>query len=318
MVPLASTPFVSQQWPLHDAFSAPVRPRDDNFRRFYGGSLQRIEASVRDLVPHLLGRVEETKWMEHLRDYLQRLLRIEPASTPEEQFNLLYTFRKWILWVPPLLLKANGRDPKTLLVITYFYATALRLEPLFPEVGNEFIAVPVLSTLSTTLQYLGVFEQQPTFQYQAFHELSHLLSYPQEALTSYHVAHSAPPTPESMFSGPFSGINDVFSSVDMSFAPFGQQSEQSPAMIPTFRTRSSVDSASIHSNDWSLTPGSHQGSPFLGLPNLPSDGQFYGRPLTNPAMQHHRGSLDETYEMMRRSVDFNHSGFVEFTPEIWT
>jgi len=318
MTSLVINPLASQHWPSQDTFSASARPRDDNFRRFYGGSLQHIEASVRDLIPHLLGRVEETRWTEHLQDYLQRLLRIEPAATPEDQFNLLYMFRKWIFWVPPLLLKNNDRDPRTLLVVSYFYATALRLDPLFPEVGNDFIAMPVLSTLSSTLQYLGAFSQQPTFHYQTFHELLNLLPYPQEALASYHVSQSTPPTQEVMFNGPLLGIDDIFSNLDMSFGCLGLQSEQSPGLIGSFKPPDSVDSESIHSNERSLALGSHQGSPFLGLPSSTSDDQFYGRRMTNPVIQHHRGSLDETYEMMRRSADFHQSGFVEFGPEIWT
>lgn len=250
--------------------------------------------------------------MTQLQDYLQRLLTIEPAFTPEEQFNLLYTFRKWLLWVPPLLMKKASRNQKTLLVVAYFYATALRLDPLFPEVGNDLVALPVLLPLGDLLQLFGALQQRPAYEFQSSHELTQLLAFPREAMTSYQISHAPPPIPEVTF-GP--GFDDIFSNVDMSFGTLGSHNDLSPGMIPSFRPRGSVDSESNYSSDWSIDQR-NQGSPFLGVPNISPDGQYYGSSMTTSNPQYFANS-DETREMMRRSVDFQ-SGFVDFAPEIWT
>lgn len=309
-------PFVEQYWAFRDPFPAQARTQDEGFRRFYGASLQHVDRAVVGLVPHLLGRADEIKWVEQLQDYLHRLLRIEPASTPEEQFNHLYTFRKWLLWVPPLLLKTGDPDPWTLLVVAYFYATALRLEPLFPEVGNELIALTVIPPLNNTIHFLQTSQLQPSYQYQPSGEWVHLLSYPQESLGSYHASHTASATPDASFGGVHVGLDDIFSDIDMSTETFGlrNQYSTSPGFPPSFTARGSIDSDSMHSSDWSAVPA-NQGSPFLGIPPAASDGTFYGSSMNIPGLQH-RVSVDETYEMMRRSVDFR-GGFVDFAPKIW-
>jgi len=272
--------------------------------------LQNIDRSLTELMSYLSGAdSEEHKWLEQIQDYLQRLLRIEPASSEEEEFNHLYTFRKWILYVPTLLVKNHGQDPMTLLVIGYFYATALRLSPLFPGVGNEIVAIRSSVALDRILQYFGTFQQQATFPYESFAEKLHLLSYPQEALTLY--LESRVPATNTFFGEPSPDFADIFANNTMSFANVMAPGINSPGFSTLFASRGSMDSAV---SDWSANQIT-SGLPFLGVPGVSMD-SYYASPMTSPALQV-RESFDDTYEMMRRSVDFQ-SGFVDLAHEIWT
>lgn len=285
---------------------------DQDFRRFYGSRLQQISRSLAGLNPYILGRPDETRWVAQLQDYLQRLLRLEPASTTEEQFNHLYTFRKWLLWVPGLLMKSNGQDPTTLLVISYLYATALHFRELFPDIGHELVSRGAVPALTRTLQYFGDLQSSP---YQPPPELVQLLSFPQEALSSYHVSRQPWTMPPSLlFSSVPHELDDIFSNLESSIGTSEFHGSHSPGFTPLHAPRGSIGSESMHSSDWQNSQ-SATGSPFLGLPNTSLENQFYG-PTVTPSLQHH-GSMDDTYEMMQRSMNYQ-TGFVDFASEIWT
>ena len=103
-------------------------------------TLQSLQAALQRLQPYLTGHDEMASWIQQLQSYIQRLQSASPAQTAEQQFSYLYVLRKWLFWVPIALLGSQRRDFSVLLVLAYFYTTALALEPLFPDVGAAFCA----------------------------------------------------------------------------------------------------------------------------------------------------------------------------------
>jgi hypothetical protein len=86
----------------------------------------------------------EAYWVDQLLSYLQRLQATPPAQSPEEQFSQSYMMRKWLFWVPVSLLQRQGGKGPAMLTLAHFYATALTLEPLFPDLGASFCSALAL------------------------------------------------------------------------------------------------------------------------------------------------------------------------------
>jgi hypothetical protein len=107
-------------------------PLSQDARREHLNALIDIHASLQRLQPYLNRNDQETKWVDQLKGYLDRLRVSNDPQTPEEQFNQLYALRKWLFWVPISLLAAKRGDVNVLVVLAHFYATALALEPMFP------------------------------------------------------------------------------------------------------------------------------------------------------------------------------------------
>ncbi|KAF2764131.1 hypothetical protein EJ03DRAFT_40569 [Teratosphaeria nubilosa] len=76
---------------------------------------------------------------------------LELSWPPEEQFNCLYQLRKWLFWVPISLLQRPGGQGPAIMTIAHFYATALSLEPLFPDLGASFCSAMALAPLEAIL-----------------------------------------------------------------------------------------------------------------------------------------------------------------------
>ncbi|KAI9690425.1 MAG: hypothetical protein M1822_009388 [Bathelium mastoideum] len=131
--------------------------------------LQNLHASLQRLQTILTSNEELASWMQQLQSYVQRLQSSSPAQTAEQQFSYLYVLRKWLFWVPIKLLGSQHRDFSVLLVLAYFYTTALALEPLFPDVGAGFCAnlglfpLEEIVRITNTLQANQSFAQNTQF-----------------------------------------------------------------------------------------------------------------------------------------------------------
>ncbi|KAK6432787.1 hypothetical protein LTR95_011039, partial [Oleoguttula sp. CCFEE 5521] len=113
--------------------------------------LQEITQALDLLRIFLAGHELETHWVAQLQDYVQRLQACEPARTPEEQFSHMYMLRKWLNWVPVSLLRRPGGKGPAMLTLAHFYATALTLEPLFPDLGASFCSATALQPLEAII-----------------------------------------------------------------------------------------------------------------------------------------------------------------------
>lgn len=147
--------------------------------------LAQIYAHIDNLSTWLCLREEEATWVEQLKDYVQQLQGVRSANTPEEQFNHLYQFRKWLFTIPAVLLKSELRDYQSLIVVAYYYGAALQLEQLYPNVAASFCSTMVVKPLEEIIKSCATLQQPHMLQNQKIDVLLKLLAYPTGILTEY-------------------------------------------------------------------------------------------------------------------------------------
>jgi hypothetical protein len=74
-----------------------------------------------------------------LVDYLQDLQRDLSTQAPEQAFIRLQPLRDLIFWLPPSILRAGESDLAALTLLSHLYASALAIEPLFPDIGGAYL-----------------------------------------------------------------------------------------------------------------------------------------------------------------------------------
>jgi hypothetical protein len=158
-------------------------PMSQDARREHLNALTDIHASLQRLQPYLNRNDQETKWVDQLKGYLDRLRASAQPQTPEEQFNQLYALRKWLFWVPISLLAAKRGDVNVLVVLAHFYATALALEPMFPDVASVFVADLSLRPLEEIIRVVQGY-QDPRFD-SRIQTMSYLVQFPIDMVSTY-------------------------------------------------------------------------------------------------------------------------------------
>jgi hypothetical protein len=177
--------YIAEHTPMPDRhFMNPIStPISQEARREQMNTLVDIHASLQRLQPYLVRNEQESKWVDQLKGYLDRLRSSSPAQSPEEQFNQLYALRKWLFWVPISLLAAKRGDIIVLVILAHFYATALALEPMFPDVASVFVADLSLRPLEEITQLVQGF-QAPQYDSHV-QTMSYLVRFPLDMATSY-------------------------------------------------------------------------------------------------------------------------------------
>ena len=177
--------YIAEHTPMPNRhFMNPIStPMSQDARREHLNALTDIHASLQRLQPYLSRNDQETKWVDQLKGYLDRLRASNQPQTPEEQFNQLYALRKWLFWVPISLLAAKRGDINVLVVLAHFYATALALEPMFPDVASVFVADLSLRPLEDIIQIVQAY-QDPRFDSRV-QTLSYLVQFPIDMVSSY-------------------------------------------------------------------------------------------------------------------------------------
>lgn len=160
--------------------STPITP---DARREHLNALSEIHASLQRMQPYLSRNDQETKWVDQLKGYLDRLRTTSQPQTPEDQFNQLYALRKWLFWVPISLLAAKRGDVNVLVVLAHFYATALALEPMFPDVASVFVADLSLRPLEEIVQLVQGY--QDTRYDSRTQTMSYLVKFPIDMVGTY-------------------------------------------------------------------------------------------------------------------------------------
>jgi hypothetical protein len=61
------------------------------------------------------------------------------TQAPEQAFTRLQPLRDLIFWLPPLILRAGEPDLAPLTLLSHLYASALAVEPLFPDIGGAYL-----------------------------------------------------------------------------------------------------------------------------------------------------------------------------------
>lgn len=95
--------------------------------------------------PELVAYVEEV--MEYAQDIQQDF----PLQGPSQAFDRLLSLRSMIFWLPTSVLSPES-DLGALTMLSHFFALALVLEPLFPEVGGAYLGNISLDPLEKICQ----------------------------------------------------------------------------------------------------------------------------------------------------------------------
>lgn len=164
--------------------STPITPEA---RRDHINTLADIHTSLQRMQPYLSRTDQDTKWVDQLKGYLDRLRASNQPQSPEEQFNQLYALRKWLFWVPISLLAAKrgdvSGDINVLVILAHFYAIALALEPLFPDVASVLVADLSLRPLEDIVQVVRSYQDA---RYDArIQTMSFLIQLPMDLVSSY-------------------------------------------------------------------------------------------------------------------------------------
>jgi hypothetical protein len=149
---------IAEEDTLARAFRAPT-PAPINYSE-RAAILQNTFYSLQRLQMGLVGHDLELSWVNQLLAYVQQLQNLNPAQTPEEQFNYLYQLRKWLFWIPISLLQREGGQGPAIMTIAHFYAAAISLEPLFPELGSSFVSAMALPPLESILSVTDAMQSE--------------------------------------------------------------------------------------------------------------------------------------------------------------
>lgn len=226
-------------------------------------TLRAIHHSLQQLRPFMVGQELELTWLDQLINYVQRLEASEPSRTPEEQFNHLYVLRKWLFWVPIQLLERQTRKGSAMLVLAYFYATALALEPLFPDIGSVFCAATALRPLDQILQQTTLMQAQQGYGPDAM-QIGSLMHFPQQAVIGYRERNPWTQADDAVkLEQPQHGTYRDAASFDKDAISYAHVGNLSPAFTP----------APLHATPARASLGSH--SPFLEVPASQSGGPVH-------------------------------------------
>ncbi|KAK4556730.1 hypothetical protein LTR86_006301 [Recurvomyces mirabilis] len=140
-------------------------------------ALQRLQAT-------LVGNDIELHYTGQLLVYIQQLQNTEPAQSPDDQFNYLYQLRKWLFWIPVALLQRQSGQGPALLSLAHFYATALSLEPLFPDLGSSFCAATALPPLEAITTVTNAMQSSHGASTSA-REIASSMQYPTQTAMEY-------------------------------------------------------------------------------------------------------------------------------------
>jgi hypothetical protein len=258
------------------SFMNPISsPITEQARRDHLVIIADIHSSLQRLQPYLNRHDQESKWVDQLRGYIERLRASSSAQSAEDQFGQLYALRKWLFWVPISLLAAKRGDVTVLVVLAHFYATALALEPLFRDIGSVFCGNLSLPPLEEIVQVVQGY-QDPRYD-QRTQAIAYLIQYPSDIATSYKTrrewarqqAGEGSPVPQTPY-----GLESLNLEIENQIAQYSYGQSLSPAFAPSPLTFIPSGLAS------------GQTSPYLEVPRTSID-QYattsYASPLGSPA-----------------------------------
>jgi hypothetical protein len=118
--------------PTYPGHQAPQLPDDLN-------RLHQAVQGLNDLRLRLANNQELLEYVEELIAYVVQIQQDFPLQAPDTAFSRLQTMRSWLFWLPPQLLRPDASDVGAVAVLSHFYATALAIEPIFPEIGGAYL-----------------------------------------------------------------------------------------------------------------------------------------------------------------------------------
>jgi hypothetical protein len=308
--------YIAEQSPLRSkSYMNPLgSPITQDVRREHISILGNIQDSLQRLQPYLsLNRHEqEGRWVDQLRGYIERLKAAPAPQTAEEQFSQLYALRKWLFWVPISLLAAKRTDATVLVVLGHFYATALALEPMFPDVASAFVSNLALGPLEEIILIVQGY-QSPNYDDRT-QSVSYLIQYPNDLATAYRArrdwsrqqAGEGSPIQQSAY-----GLESLNLDLQNQIAQYSYGQSLSPGFAPSPLS-------------FFPTPGlsSGQTSPYLEVPRSAVEfvgSSSYASPLGSPATVPPPYSVPEEHAFNFGMPMYHPSGFVPpLSTTIWT
>jgi len=161
---------------------SPVRTMPDPAERYR--VLSDTVQALHRLQSTLVGHEAESYWIGQLCEYVQRLQTSNPPQTVDDQFSHVYLLRKWLFWVPVLLLQRQGGQGPAMLTLAHFYATALTLEPLYPDLGSAFCARIALSPLENIISVTDAMQSQHAMDQNSM-EIASLMQFPRRTALQF-------------------------------------------------------------------------------------------------------------------------------------
>ncbi|KAK0366631.1 hypothetical protein LTR02_001111 [Friedmanniomyces endolithicus] len=218
--------------------------------------LQNAAFAMQSLRATLSGHELELHYINQLLVYVQQLQGLGPIQTPEQQFNHLYLLRKWLFWVPISLLQRPGGQGPAMLTLAHFYAVALTLEPLFPDLGSFFCSATALSPLEAIIAVTDGMQSEHTA------EIASLMQFPRHAAYSYRTHAMQIHQAALQQQQPFLGVNPD----TLSYASIGNLS---PAFAPSTPHYSSTQPTSAPASYLEVPshPSFTSGTQAWGLPS---------------------------------------------------
>jgi hypothetical protein len=128
---------------------SPFQPRPEDLSR-----LERVNAALHELHGRLGSNEELSGLVLQLLTFLQNLKRDFPLQAPEQVFGRLQELRSWLFWLPPAIFRPYEPDVGAFAVLSHFYAVALALDPLFPDIEGAYIggmSVPAVEDMHRIL-----------------------------------------------------------------------------------------------------------------------------------------------------------------------
>ena len=101
--------------------------------------LDRVASALLELRSRLGNNEELSHLVTELLQFLQQVRDDMPLQAPEEAFERLQQLRAWLFWLPPAMFRPHEPDHGAFAVLAHFFAVALALDPLFPEIGGAYL-----------------------------------------------------------------------------------------------------------------------------------------------------------------------------------
>lgn len=288
-------------------------------------TLSRVQDILHRLQPYLTTCEQESRWIDQLSGYIQRLTNSDPPPTAEDQFRQLYALRKWLFWVPVTLLSSRKGDIFTLLVLSHFYAMALTLEPLFSHIGAPFLGNLALPPLEELIKVINTVQSSDSFSSMT-QAAATMMEFPREALATYKARRgwSQVQSPTVQVSQPPYGLETLNLDLGAHIAEYGYNQSMSPAFAPSPLRNSPPTTLST------TLSGTVPRSPFLEVPRSSvvamfgygSAGSTYSTRLTSPHVQlpAFKQEEDSGSSFNFNSTPYDYSGGCVAPPaaSIWT
>lgn len=122
-------------------------------------SLSRMLQHLQKLEAQLKQNREDTKLVAQLVSFLKGTRKVDPALQVADQFERLKPLRDWLFWLPVGQLQQTHASPSSLIIIAHYYAVALLMERMFPEIGAAYfgsLSIGPLEEISRRLKSISV------------------------------------------------------------------------------------------------------------------------------------------------------------------